>query len=557
MMLQPLVEQACAGCDRAIERLASEYKEDGPLADQVHASTNANVQLARAIATDDLDTIELLAMSGHDLSILTLYETMLNRASPQLLIKWHARLWPYCTALAAPGNPKPARRARAVKLLSRVWRLRFYLDIDDPIDLIRCAAVDGDHDAAIEAALRSLRSPDLEGDAVIVLLHAWTAHRLPRALLKLARAGFNMAIGHGLDYFEASQLSRDENLRRTGRGASILERTLDTAAAEGAPADALAEIYYLVGRHFELPNFIERARAGGFADATHSAGEYAPHSALALAADARALLATGDPVEGLSKAVQCAMLETSTSTLGPLAWAEFLVSIGDADTACEIYETVGVHTMAMEDMIKLSPECDACVVVTHTRARNSALYASAVLELARATSRGTRGMARSAPDAAFWSSTYIDLPRSEGRGEAALILARVRIELHHPARAVMSALAHVDESSAEYLNIAATAHERLAGGNAHTAIELRKKESELRMRLFLARSQVVRLTRGTSAKLAAGEFVEQQCVVCLDAPAQVTMLPCNHRCACPGCASRASDKCPMCRTKVRSTRTWA
>jgi hypothetical protein len=47
---------------------------------------------------------------------------------------------------------------------------------------------------------------------------------------------------------------------------------------------------------------------------------------------------------------------------------------------------------------------------------------------------------------------------------------------------------------------------------------------------------------------------EMTCVVCLNAPKTVCLLPCSHMCLCEACADRCSDSCPVCRTDVTEKR---
>ena len=43
-----------------------------------------------------------------------------------------------------------------------------------------------------------------------------------------------------------------------------------------------------------------------------------------------------------------------------------------------------------------------------------------------------------------------------------------------------------------------------------------------------------------------------ECVVCLDAPASMALLPCGHRCVCAGCAGTVRA-CPICRGGVQGS----
>lgn len=56
------------------------------------------------------------------------------------------------------------------------------------------------------------------------------------------------------------------------------------------------------------------------------------------------------------------------------------------------------------------------------------------------------------------------------------------------------------------------------------------------------------------APAAAGDASARTCVICLtDGVADSLMRPCNHLCACQGCARRLVNRpCPICRRHVRS-----
>jgi len=43
----------------------------------------------------------------------------------------------------------------------------------------------------------------------------------------------------------------------------------------------------------------------------------------------------------------------------------------------------------------------------------------------------------------------------------------------------------------------------------------------------------------------------EECIVCFTEPREITLLPCKHKCVCHECFSRI-DKCPICRSNVRS-----
>jgi hypothetical protein len=52
-----------------------------------------------------------------------------------------------------------------------------------------------------------------------------------------------------------------------------------------------------------------------------------------------------------------------------------------------------------------------------------------------------------------------------------------------------------------------------------------------------------------------GDDVSRECVICMSEPRDTTLLPCRHMCLCHGCASllrQQTNKCPICRTQVKS-----
>jgi len=43
------------------------------------------------------------------------------------------------------------------------------------------------------------------------------------------------------------------------------------------------------------------------------------------------------------------------------------------------------------------------------------------------------------------------------------------------------------------------------------------------------------------------------CVICLEVPKTILMLPCGHKCLCSNCALPTNNRCPICRTTVTTT----
>jgi len=63
-------------------------------------------------------------------------------------------------------------------------------------------------------------------------------------------------------------------------------------------------------------------------------------------------------------------------------------------------------------------------------------------------------------------------------------------------------------------------------------------------------------TGGTAAGTPVGEDVEgRECVICMSAPRDTTVLPCRHMCICKACADalrNQTNKCPICREPMES-----
>jgi hypothetical protein len=63
-------------------------------------------------------------------------------------------------------------------------------------------------------------------------------------------------------------------------------------------------------------------------------------------------------------------------------------------------------------------------------------------------------------------------------------------------------------------------------------------------------------TAGSASGSAAGEDVDgRECVICMSAPRDTTVLPCRHMCLCKACADALrsqTNKCPICREPMES-----
>lgn len=44
--------------------------------------------------------------------------------------------------------------------------------------------------------------------------------------------------------------------------------------------------------------------------------------------------------------------------------------------------------------------------------------------------------------------------------------------------------------------------------------------------------------------------VEDSCIVCLDKPRDIVVIPCGHICICSSCVQLVNNKCPICRMKI-------
>lgn len=65
--------------------------------------------------------------------------------------------------------------------------------------------------------------------------------------------------------------------------------------------------------------------------------------------------------------------------------------------------------------------------------------------------------------------------------------------------------------------------------------------------------EATRTAAGTPA--AADDIDGRECVICMSAPRNTTVLPCRHMCICDACADELrnrSSKCPICREPMES-----
>lgn len=62
-------------------------------------------------------------------------------------------------------------------------------------------------------------------------------------------------------------------------------------------------------------------------------------------------------------------------------------------------------------------------------------------------------------------------------------------------------------------------------------------------------------TGGTALGTPADDIDGRECVICMSAPRDTTVLPCRHMCICKACADALrsqTNKCPICREPMES-----
>jgi hypothetical protein len=60
---------------------------------------------------------------------------------------------------------------------------------------------------------------------------------------------------------------------------------------------------------------------------------------------------------------------------------------------------------------------------------------------------------------------------------------------------------------------------------------------------------------GTALGTPAEDIEGRECVICMSAPRDTTVLPCRHMCICKACAEalrNQTNKCPICRKSMES-----
>ncbi|XP_061711907.1 mitochondrial E3 ubiquitin protein ligase 1-like [Cydia pomonella] len=66
----------------------------------------------------------------------------------------------------------------------------------------------------------------------------------------------------------------------------------------------------------------------------------------------------------------------------------------------------------------------------------------------------------------------------------------------------------------------------------------------------LAAGQRERCARVCDPDLSQAQLL--LCVVCIENPKQIILLPCGHVCLCEDCSDRITEQCPICRERIES-----
>jgi len=45
---------------------------------------------------------------------------------------------------------------------------------------------------------------------------------------------------------------------------------------------------------------------------------------------------------------------------------------------------------------------------------------------------------------------------------------------------------------------------------------------------------------------------ELDCIICMDGPKAIVFIPCGHYSVCKVCSSKLENKCPICRSKIKT-----
>lgn len=79
-------------------------------------------------------------------------------------------------------------------------------------------------------------------------------------------------------------------------------------------------------------------------------------------------------------------------------------------------------------------------------------------------------------------------------------------------------------------------------------LKKRQERTERRIREALEKSRQQR--RAQSRQKNVND--DQRCVVCVQNPKEVIILPCGHVCLCEDCSLQITNNCPVCRAKIDS-----
>jgi uncharacterized coiled-coil protein SlyX len=137
---------------------------------------------------------------------------------------------------------------------------------------------------------------------------------------------------------------------------------------------------------------------------------------------------------------------------------------------------------------------------------------------------------------------------------AALVaLARDMLQKARAAEAERARAAAEAAKKAAASKEAAVAAEAVA--KAAAAAELLQMEEQ--MAALALRMQAMQAQLGVAAAPPPPHAEDTLCVVCLDEPKAVAMVPCMHMCACEACAQSllhvSPPRCPVCRAPIEHT----
>ena len=75
----------------------------------------------------------------------------------------------------------------------------------------------------------------------------------------------------------------------------------------------------------------------------------------------------------------------------------------------------------------------------------------------------------------------------------------------------------------------------------------------MEMKLRGALDAVVEAKEAHLRRRLEQQDTEKACVICLEAPKTVLLLPCSHLCVCSNCSERAElETCPLCRNAIET-----